>query len=113
MKFSEFAKKLYNDNSLTKMNIHLIYHNNEIYCAIHEIRFTEIDIESDTIDAQLIRCNIWKSHEVGILWTTINKYKIILAKINPKESRDITIGYISNNDIFITDEPLIIRILHV
>lgn len=108
MNFVELMKYV-RDN--IKLNTALLINEETFDLGELEYHFTKIDSSDDTIDAQLIRAGVWDSNEVGIFWTEYNNCKIILAKRNPKEERQLIAGHMTNNKVYITDKPIIRRII--
>lgn len=71
----------------------------------HNIHYVEQDPNNLTQpEGQLVRMGIWKSREVGWLWTVLSENRIcFLAKITPKEKIDLNPGWITEQGVFIVD----------
>ncbi len=57
--------------------------------------FNPTDLGSDLSDAQLVRANIWKAEDCGMLYLESPSGSIALARINPEEQVDLTPGWIT------------------
>lgn len=64
--------------------------------------YIETSSNENSIDGELIRSGKYTCHDFGKLFIQIDKF-IILAKINPFESRSLNSGFITEQQEFIID----------
>jgi len=77
------------------------------YLGIIDVFYSDQSPNGKSLEAQIVRSGIWKSSEVGWLWTIIDEKTYWLAKITPKERTILHKGWIDATDeIFFIKEKL-------
>lgn len=69
------------------------------------IFYTEQDPDNPAqVESQLVRSGIWKSRDVGWLWTYLSGNKICyLAKVTPEKKVNLNKGWITEKGVFVID----------
>jgi len=71
----------------------------------HSVFYTEQDPNNMfQPEAQLVRMGIWDQKDIGWLWTYLPDGDLcFLAKVTPREKKDLNPGFITERGIFIID----------
>lgn len=96
-----FAK--HGDIWVKSLETEVRYNNNGIifHSCKSELYYADVDPNSRSVEAQLIRSGIWNQSECGWLMAKIKDIVLTLAKVTPSEKVDLDSGIITNSGILV------------